>query len=176
VLRPVESIRATCIGASQYTVQVSGDTLFLTDPSLLPLRNLAAVAVRPHNADAAAIADEIRRGIARLDREDGRFALAVRWRLGPAYSALRELSAGIADGAGALLGANAPLVVVLDADLAGIVGQMLRDEFGVRAPLICVDQIALSDLDFIDIGTVIPDKAVVPVVVKSLVFAAPTPP
>src|SRR6185436_8433833 len=26
VLRPVESIRATCIGASQYSVQVSGDT------------------------------------------------------------------------------------------------------------------------------------------------------
>src|SRR5205807_1914942 len=47
VLRPVESIRATCIGASQYSVQVSGDTLFLTDPGLLPLRDLAAVAVRP---------------------------------------------------------------------------------------------------------------------------------
>jgi ethanolamine utilization protein EutA len=157
-------------------VQVSGDTLFLTDPSLLPLRNLAAVAVRPQKADANAIADEIRRGIARLDREDGHFALAVRWRLGPAYVALHELAAGIAAGAGPLLAADAPLVVVLDADLAGVVGQMLRDELGVPAQLICVDQIALSDLDFIDIGAVIPEKAVVPVVVKSLVFAAPTQP
>jgi len=34
-----------------------------------------------------------------------------------------------------------------------------------------VDQIALSDLDFIDIGTVVPEHAVVPVVVKSLVFS-----
>jgi ethanolamine utilization protein EutA (predicted chaperonin) len=63
------------------------------------------------------------------------------------------------------------LVIVLDADLAGIVGQMLRDELGVRAPVICVDQIALSDLDFIDIGAVVPEKSVVPVVVKSLVFS-----
>src|SRR5207302_8927686 len=31
VLRPVESIRATCIGASQYCVQVSGDCLCLSD-------------------------------------------------------------------------------------------------------------------------------------------------
>jgi len=171
VLRPVESIRATCIGASQYSVQVSGDTLFLSDPALLPLRDLAAVAVRPEAPKAAAIADEIRRGITRLDREDGRFALAVRWRHGPAYPALRELCAGIADGTRDLLGATSPLVVVLDADLAGIVGQMLRDELGVRAPVICVDQIALSDLDFIDIGEVVREKAVVPVVVKSLVFS-----
>jgi ethanolamine utilization protein EutA len=48
---------------------------------------------------------------------------------------------------------------------------MLRDELGVQVPVICVDQIALSDLDFIDIGAVMPGKSVVPVVVKSLVFA-----
>lgn len=171
VLRPVESIRATCIGASQYSVQVSGDTLFLSDPSLLPLRDLAAVAVRPDSASAGPIADEIRRGITRLDREDGRFALAVRWQHGPAYPALRELCVGIANGTRDLLGATSPLVVVLDADLAGIVGQLLKDELGVRVPVICVDQIALSDLDFIDIGAVVPEKSVVPVVVKSLVFS-----
>jgi ethanolamine utilization protein EutA (predicted chaperonin) len=34
-----------------------------------------------------------------------------------------------------------------------------------------VDQIALSDLDFVDIGAVIPEHSVVPVVVKSLVFS-----
>nr|MDP9336195.1 ethanolamine ammonia-lyase reactivating factor EutA [Actinomycetota bacterium] len=171
VLRPTESIRATCIGAAQYSVQVSGDTLFLTDPGLLPLRDLAAVAVYPETASAPAIADEIRRGIARLDREDGRFALAVRWRHGSSYPALRELCAGIADGTRDLLGLHAPLVVVLDADLAGIVGQMLRDELDVRAAVICVDQIALSDLDFIDIGAVVAERSVVPVVVKSLVFS-----
>ncbi|HET8568999.1 MAG TPA: ethanolamine ammonia-lyase reactivating factor EutA [Candidatus Limnocylindria bacterium] len=169
VLRPAEAIRATCIGASQYTVQVSGDTLFLTDPSLLPLRDLAAVALRPAAADADAIAAEIRQGIERLDREDGRFALAVRWRHGPAYPAVRALCAGIARGTRGLV--RGPLVVVIDADLAGIVGQSLRDEHGVTAPLVCVDQIALSDLDFIDVGTVHPEKGVVPVVVKSLVFA-----
>jgi ethanolamine utilization protein EutA len=171
LLRPVESIRATCIGASQYTVQVSGDTLFLSDPTLLPLRDLAAVPVRPGAADALAIGAEIRAAIARLDRQDGRLALAVRWAHGPAYASVRALCAGIEAGTRGLLG-NHPLVVVIDADLAGIVGQLLRDELGVRAPLVCVDQIALSDLDFIDVGSLIADKGVVPVVVKSLVFAA----
>ena len=171
VRRPAESIRATCIGASQYSVQVSGDTLFLSDPTLLPLRDLAAVAVRPETPSAPAIADEIRRGIARLDREDGRFALAIRWTHGPAYPAVRALCSGIADGTRDVLGSTIPLVVVVDADLAGIVGQILRDELGVRVPIICIDQIALSDLDFIDIGAVVPERSVVPVVVKSLVFS-----
>ena len=168
---PVESIRATCIGASQYTVQVSGDTLYLSDRSLLPLHDLAAVAVSPAAPDAAAIAREVRSGIGRLDREDGDFALAVRWRHGPAYAALRELAQGVADGTRSLLRAGRPLVVVVDADIAGIVGQMLREEQGVSSPVLCVDQIALSDLDFIDIGAVVPEKEVVPVVVKSLVFS-----
>ena len=168
----IESIRATCIGASQYTIQVSGDTLFVSRPELLPLRDLAAVPLHPESADAATIARSVRDGIARLDREDGAFALAVRWDHGPAYAALRELCAGIRDGVRDVLSAPRPLVVVLDADVAGIVGQMLKDELAVRSPLVCVDQIRLSDLDFIDIGRVVPERAVVPVVVKSLVFSA----
>ena len=171
VLRPAESIRATCIGASQYTVQVSGDTLFLTDPGILPLRNLAAVAVHPSAADAPAIAAEIRRGVTRLDREDGSFALAIRWRHGPTYPALRALCDGIFEGTAGLLAPAGPLVVVLDADVAGIVGEILQSELHVGVPVICVDQVALSDLDFIDIGAVIPEHSVVPVVVKSLVFS-----
>jgi len=171
VLRAVESIRATCIGASQYTIQESGDTLFLTNPELLPLRDVAAVAIHPEHADAGDIARSIRAGIARLDREDGTFAVAVRWDHGPAYPALRELCAGINDGVRGTVAPDRPLVVVLDADVAGIVGQMLRDELSVRSPLVCVDQIQLSDLDFIDVGAVLPGKGVVPVVIKSLVFS-----
>ncbi len=171
ILRPAESIRATCIGASQYTVQVSGDTLFLTDPGILPLRNLAAVAVHPSAPHAAAITAEVRRGITRLDREDGSFALAIRWRHGPTYAALRALCDGIADGTRGRIAPGGPLVVVLDADVAGIVGEILHSELRVDVPIVCVDQIALSDLDFIDIGAVLPEHSVVPVVVKSLVFS-----
>ena len=171
VLKAVESIRATCIGASQYTIQVSGDTLFITRPEILPLRDLAAIAIRPERADATEIARAVRSGIERLDRADGQFAVAVRWEHGPAYAALRELCAGIRDGVRGVLADGRPLVVVLDADAAGIVGQVLQDEMQVRSPLVCVDQIQLSDLDFVDVGQIIADKQVVPVVVKSLVFS-----
>jgi ethanolamine utilization protein EutA len=70
-----------------------------------------------------------------------------------------------------VINTDRPLVIVLDADVAGIVGQVLQDELSVRSPLVCVDQIQLSDLDFVDIGAVLPERSVVPVVVKSLVFS-----
>lgn len=41
---PAEGIRATVIGASQYTVQVSGSTIFIDPPALLPVRNIAVIA------------------------------------------------------------------------------------------------------------------------------------
>ena len=46
---PVESaeqmIRATVIGAGQYTLQVSGSTIYVSQPELLPQRNLQVVTV-----------------------------------------------------------------------------------------------------------------------------------
>src|SRR5262249_59357530 len=41
VLPPGECIRATALGASEYSVQLSGNTIYISDPgSLLPRRNL----------------------------------------------------------------------------------------------------------------------------------------
>ena len=44
VMEPNARIRATVIGASQYTVQVSGNTIFITPEDAVPVRNVAVVA------------------------------------------------------------------------------------------------------------------------------------
>ena len=41
---PNEGIRATVIGASQYTTQVSGSTIFVDPLETLPLRNVPVIA------------------------------------------------------------------------------------------------------------------------------------
>ena len=43
---PYERIRATVMGASQYTLQVSGYTIFISNSKVLPLRSLQVVKVR----------------------------------------------------------------------------------------------------------------------------------
>jgi ethanolamine utilization protein EutA len=176
LLEPREAIRATCIGASQYTVQLSGDTIFVSDPDVLPVRSVPAVRVNA-KASAAAVTQAVRQGMARLDLTDGgdggpaggRFALAVHWHHGADYASLRELCAGIVSALPGLSDGH-PLLVVIDADVAGLVGALLQREFGVTGDIVCIDQVLLREFDFIDIGKPLPDQGVVPVVVKSLVF------
>ncbi|MDP2267560.1 MAG: ethanolamine ammonia-lyase reactivating factor EutA, partial [Deltaproteobacteria bacterium] len=45
VLDPGQGIRATVIGASQFTVQVSGKTIYLSDRTVLPVHNVPVVRV-----------------------------------------------------------------------------------------------------------------------------------
>src|SRR5919106_5707964 len=88
-LRPAEvRIRATVIGASQYTVQVSGNTIYLSHPDLLPLRNLQVITPEFEQSEAitsAAIRASVDKALQRYDIVDGdrAVALAVRWELGP---------------------------------------------------------------------------------------------
>jgi ethanolamine utilization protein EutA len=174
LLEPREAIRATCIGASQYTVQLSGDTIFLSDPEVLPLRSVPAVRLNA-TPSAPAVAQAVRQGMARLDLNggddgaEGRFALAVHWHHGADYASLRELCAGIVAALPGV-GHGHPLLVVIDADVAGLVGALLQQEFGVKGDIVCIDQVLLREFDYIDIGKPLPDQGVVPVVVKSLVF------
>src|SRR5688572_24595767 len=44
VMEPAARIRATVIGASQYTIQVSGNTIFITPQDTVPVRNVPVVA------------------------------------------------------------------------------------------------------------------------------------
>ena len=71
---PGQRIRATVIGASQFTVQVSGKTIYLPDPDVLPVHNVPVVHIGldlHDDVDVAAMADAIRAGIARMDLEPG---------------------------------------------------------------------------------------------------------
>ena len=63
VRTPRQGIRATVIGASQYTVQISGSTIFVSDLDVLPLRNLPTILPRLTLADETIRAGTgIRRG------------------------------------------------------------------------------------------------------------------
>jgi ethanolamine utilization protein EutA len=66
-----------------------------------------------------------------------------------------------------------PLVLVFTQDVARLMGGLLRDELAVTQDIVAIDGVELRELDFIDIGQLVDGRRVVPVVVKSLVFADP---
>lgn len=171
-------IRATVIGASQFSVQVSGNTVGLSGADVLPLRNLPVLFPRVSLQGAfepAAVADAIAAAARRFDVQDGSqpVAVALRWSGDPEYRRLRALAEGVVAGLAEHLAAGYPLVVLLDGDLARSLGRLLTEELGVRQPVVCLDGVRLEEFDYVDIGELIRPAGVVLVIIKSLLFDAP---
>lgn len=175
LLEPVAGIRATVIGASQYTVQVSGNTIFVWPDNAVPVRNVPVVRPRlPLGAeiDAAEVARVLRTAVARLDLHpaDRSVALAIEWEGSATFSRLDALSRGIVEAQAAQLAAGQPLVLVCDSDVGGLLGLHIREELGLTNGIVSIDGIELKEFDFIDVGSLIPASGAAPVVIKSLVF------
>ena len=179
IAEPDQGIRATVVGASQYTVQVSGSTVFVAPASTLPLRNLPVIT--PHlpldaeTLDIAAIAGAVQAALRRLDLHDSEqpVALCYRWQGSATFGRLDAFCRGIAQGLDSVLhnaGPGAPLVLVGDGDIGGLVGIHLHSELQLARPVVSIDGIVLQEFDFIDIGALLDTSGAVPVVIKSLVF------
>ncbi len=176
VQTPEQGIRATVVGASQYTVQVSGSTIFVEPKSTLPLRNIPVIAPKlslsEESIDSGAIAKEIKRALKRLDLSDSDnpVALCYKWGGSATFRRLDDFCKGVAKGFEALIAKGHPLMLIGEADCAGLIGIHCQEEVKVGVPVISVDGITLSELDFVDIGAMLETSGAVPVVIKSLVF------
>jgi len=177
ILPAGECIRATAIGASEYSVQLSGNTVYISNPGeLLPRKNLQVV--QPDvslggEISPARVTQAIRRHLEAFDLEEGdaEVALAFHWEGPPAYSRLEALARGIVEALPMTLMAGKPLFLVLDGDIAQSLGALLKDEWGIASDVLVIDGISLRDFDYVDLGRVRMPSYTVPVTIKSLVFS-----
>ena len=166
------------IGASQFSVQLSGNTIYLSDTTHLPLHNLPVLfppldPAAPLRAEDVAAA--IRWALKRFDLHDGHAALALafRWTGDPLYVRLRALADGIVQGLPHTIEHKRPLVLLFDGDIGKTLGHVLKDDLCVASDVISIDGMQLKEFDYIDVGTLLEPQNVVPVVIKSLLFATP---
>lgn len=175
ILKPRAGIRATVIGASQYTVQVSGSTIYISSIEAVPVRNIPVI--RPdlpllEEIDPTAVQSAIERALRRFDlvQSEKPVALMLEWSGSATYHRLNALCRGIVDALKQNLAGGNPIVLVSDGDIGGLLGIHMKDEIRVANPVISIDGIQLSEFDFVDIGSFIPSSGAVPVIIKSLVF------
>ena len=171
-----ECIRATALGASEYSVQLSGNTSYISAPGiLLPRRNLQVLQppfVPGESIDPGQLAQAIRSHITAfdLDDTDRDIALALRWTGLPSYQRLAAFAEGIKRGLADRIAKKLPLYIMLDGDVAQTLGHILRDELHVESELLVIDGVVLWDFDYIDLGRIRMPSYTVPVTIKSLVF------
>jgi ethanolamine utilization protein EutA len=175
VLDPGQRIRATVIGASQFTVQVSGKTIFLPDPGVLPVHNVPVVHAGLDLSgaiDPAEVAAALRSGIHRMDLVPGaRMALAFSWSGDPEHVRLAALAKGIVGALGGPGSSDELILLMIDGDIGKTLGRLLAYELGFDRKLVSIDGVQLRELDFVDVGQMIDPPGVVPVVIKSLLFS-----
>lgn len=178
VLPAAERIRATVLGAAEYTVQLSGITSYIPRPdATLPRRNLQVArphyalgeAVRPDHV-ASAIEDHLAAFGLHADPAD--VAVALAWSGPPTHRRLRGFAEGIVHGLRRRIADGRAVYLMIDADIALTLGTILREEFSMTNDLLILDGVELRDFDFVDLGRVRLPSNTVPVTIKSLVFGA----
>jgi ethanolamine utilization protein EutA len=182
VMPPVENIRATVVGASQYTIQLSGTTILVSDESLLPLRNIPVIKptfdLNQLEFDQNDIANDVANALQRLDQTDAEQPVAIcfDWLGSASYQRIHDFLSGITSGLSAHLNKNHPLVMVCEGDIGKVFGIHAEEELKLTVPIISIDGIALEEFDYIDIGGLMIASGSVPVVIKSLLFPSSSAP
>ena len=172
-----ECIRATALGASEYSVQLSGNTCFISDHGeLLPRRNLQVIQP-PYVCPEEIVAEDVARAVKahrqafEVDGDDYEIALSFHWRGLPAYERMHAFAKGLVLGLDDMIAAGKPLFIVLDGDIAQSLGHILKDELDVPVGVLVIDGVVLWDFDYIDLGKIRLPSRTVPVTIKSLVFS-----
>jgi len=170
IVQPSETVRATVLGASTQTVTLSGSTIW-AEREILPLKNVPVIRpALPASLEPSAVSRSVSEAATRwdVDLATDPFAVALELDRSLDYQLLTQLASGLSSFAEAMPG-NRPLIVIIERDYAQALGQTVKGLAPSRA-LLVIDQVGLSEGDYIDIGTPLMDGRVVPLSVKTLIF------
>ena len=153
-----ETIRATVIGAGCHSAQLSGSTVYYRNIRL-PMKNLPVAAL---TEEEQILPHRIRDALSRQEGET--VALALPGYAAPGYSQVKAMAAAVAEGFG-----NRPVVVALEQDMAKALGHALALLLPEQRPILCIDNVRLSEDSYLDVGA--PVGPALPIVVKTLVLS-----
>jgi ethanolamine utilization protein EutA len=155
--QPVSAGRATVYGLLRHSTEVSGSTLFLPRPELLPLTDVPILGSL--NSDST---DEHLRDVMELVRHSTR-GCCVQVAVGThEASAVRKLGGRIASALRAAdFPADQPLVLLMQENLGKVLGHYVTQWGTLSINLVVIDEVSVRDAQYVQIGQ--PKNLVVPV-------------
>jgi ethanolamine utilization protein EutA len=168
-------VRATVLGAGSYSVQLSGNTVFVRTTKL-PLKSVPII--RPFQnlsqsdcQNSLKVSNCIKRASSFIESSANGLSAAIVLELKgvPSYSALKARADVLAD---ALISTElaSPYILIVESDTAMALGQLLKGRL-TNKELIVLDGIDFTSGDYLDIGKPLAGSTTIPVTVKSLIFA-----
>lgn len=171
-LPAAETIRATVVGAGSHTTNVSGSTIAYSEGEL-PLKNIPVLKLSEEDEkNPEQFVATLKRKLS-LYRSEGnleQIAIVFSGYHHQSFLEVQELAQMVADGAEEVIRSSFPLIVVVENDIAKVLGNALNVLLLRKKPFVCIDSIYANDGDYIDIGVPVAGGRVVPVVIKTLIF------
>lgn len=167
-----ETIRATVVGAGNYSMEISGSTIYYQNCTF-PVKN---VPVNRFDMNAQEL-DQLPVAIKKIirpyrdeEREDTPIALSARGISCPSYLQIEAMATGIATAMKEEMLLGRMLILIIEVDIAKALGQALRRILPNECAFICIDGITCGYGDYIDLGAPRECGQVIPVIVKTLIF------
>lgn len=173
VREAVETIRATVVGAGSHTTDISGSTITYTE-DVFPVKNLPILKLSKEDEELGF--ENIERSLREklnwfnLENESQQVAVAIKGPKSPSFNDIQKLSTALINGMTELLKRDYPMFVIVENDIAKVLGQTLYRQLNKGKNVVCIDSIKVENGDYIDIGKPLANGKVVPVVIKTLVF------
>ncbi len=167
-----ETIRATVVGAGTHTTNVSGSTISYTEGSL-PIKNIPVLKVLEEEEREPVLFRESIQKKLKLYESDGVLepvAIVFSGKYHANFNQIQELARDIVSGAKEVIEGAHPLILVVENDIAKVLGNAVNVLLGRKKDFICIDGIYANNGDYLDIGEPIAQGRVVPVVTKTLIF------
>ena len=172
VLESTETIRATVVGAGSHTAEISGSTIAYRE-QILPVKNIPILKLAQED-ETLTVTELGQRIQEKLNwhriEETPQIALAIRGMSNPTFADIQRYGQGIVAGLASLVAEQIPIIVMVDEDMAKALGHALSAHLPKDYPFICLDSVKVENGDYVDIGLPVAEGAVLPVIVKTLVF------
>ena len=172
VLESAETIRATVVGAGSHTAEISGSTIAYRE-QILPVKNIPILKLAQED-ETLTVTELGQRIQEKLNwhriEETPQIALAIRGMNNPTFADIQRYGQGIVEGLASLVAEQIPIIVMVDEDMAKALGHALSAHLPKDYPFICLDSVKVENGDYVDIGLPVAEGAVLPVIVKTLVF------
>lgn len=172
VLKSVETIRATVVGAGTHTMEVSGSTITYTKDTF-PIKNLPILKLSNEEEESAYSMEQAIRSKLNWFKLEGnlqKVAIAFAGSKTPSFVQVSEYAKGLLAGMQELMEQELPFIILVENDLAKVLGQTMYRMLEYKKDVVCLDSIHVENGDYIDIGKPVAEGTVLPVVVKTLVF------
>ena len=172
VLESAETIRATVVGAGSHTAEISGSTIAYRE-KILPVKNIPILKLAQED-ETLTVTELGQRIQEKLNwhriEETPQIALAIRGMSNPTFADIQRYGQGIVEGLASLVAEQIPIIVMVDEDMAKALGHALSAHLPKDYPFICLDSVKVENGDYVDIGLPVAEGAVLPIIVKTLVF------